>query len=52
LSTLRGWPPKIVWLRSADTSTQAILDLLQRSTTEIEHFLADETTACLVVGKL
>lgn len=50
LSALRGWPPKIVWLRSADTSTQAILELLRRSASEIESFLTDESKACLIVG--
>ena len=49
LSLVRGSPPKIVWLRSFDTSTSAMRELLVSRTSEIERFLADPSAACLIL---
>lgn len=48
-SVLHGAPPKVVWLRSLDTSTRAILGLLSDRIPEIRAFGGDPATACLIL---
>lgn len=49
LSLVHGAPPKIVWLRSVNTSTAAVVALVTGKLGEIERFLADSGAACLIL---
>lgn len=50
LSGLRGYPPKIIWLRCGNRPTSEIEELLRRNHPRIIHFLADPTIGCLEIG--
>ena len=41
LSALRGAPPRVVWLRSFDTATDTLTNLLLRHTRRIQDFAID-----------
>ena len=47
IATLRGWPPKVIWLRCGNQSISVIESLLRRDLTQIEVFVADEDAAFL-----
>lgn len=49
LSVLRGYPPRVIWLRSRNTSTDAIIEIFRRQTATIHDFLSDSEVACLVL---
>jgi predicted nuclease of predicted toxin-antitoxin system len=49
LSLLRGFPPKVVWLRIGNCTTTAIEALLRRYQAEIVEFEADTTTGTLAL---
>lgn len=49
LSVLRGAPPRVVWLRSADTATEALARLLRRHVGRLREFSTDADTSCLVL---
>ncbi|HEX8549476.1 MAG TPA: DUF5615 family PIN-like protein [Cytophagaceae bacterium] len=45
MSVLKGHPPKIIWIRSGNTSTTNLSELLIRNTATIQSFLyAEEWT--------
>lgn len=46
-SFVLGHPPKIVWLRLGNSSTNAIEALIRDRATQIEEFLADEEKSFL-----
>jgi len=46
-SLLFGYPPKVIWLKSGNTSTSNILDLLRRHHADILSFEADPKSGCL-----
>lgn len=46
-SFVLGHPPKIVWLRLGNASTNAIEALIRDRATQIEEFLADEENSFL-----
>lgn len=50
LSLLRGAPPKVVWLRIGNASTQVVRDLLNAHRTDIVAFLNDEERSLLALG--
>lgn len=50
MTLVHGSPPKVVWLRSADTSTGNLSALLSRHLGDIVAFLADPAVACLILG--
>ena len=50
LSSLRGYPPKIIWLRCGNQPTGFIEKLLRCNVTRIIQFLNDPEVACLVIG--
>lgn len=50
LSVWRGAPPKVVWIRNGNSSTQAVAELLRRSRSLIEHFLEHEEATFLALG--
>ncbi len=41
-SFLHGHPPKVIWIRLGNCSTEAIEKLLRNRTAEIEDFIADD----------
>jgi predicted nuclease of predicted toxin-antitoxin system len=47
LSPLRGFPPKIVWLRLGNCTTNEVEELLRRSYTTIQEFGADDQSGVL-----
>lgn len=49
-SFLRGYPPKVLWLRVGNCRTSAVAALLRDHQAEIRKFAADEELALLVLG--
>jgi predicted nuclease of predicted toxin-antitoxin system len=49
-SFLLGHPPKIIWLRLGNCSTQAIEALLRGRAGEIQEFLADDQKSFLILS--
>ena len=49
LSVLRGFPPKVVWLRRGNCSTADIENLLRDHNAEIEDLVADSTSGILTL---
>jgi predicted nuclease of predicted toxin-antitoxin system len=49
LSVLRGHPPKVVWLRLGNCSTQVIEDCLRRNCRALFDFLADQEESVLLL---
>ncbi len=47
LSTLKGFPPKIIWLRTGNTSTNNLIELFHAKNSIIKGFFADEESAFL-----
>lgn len=47
MSVLRGAPPKVIWLRSGNGTTQDIADLLTRHVSDIAAFADQEDVAFL-----
>ena len=50
LSMLHGAPPKVVWLRVGNASTQAVITLLDRHQQEIADLLEDEERSLLALS--
>lgn len=50
LAQLHGSPPKVIWLQSANTSTEAMRALLMAEHRRIEQFLQDREPSCLVLA--
>jgi predicted nuclease of predicted toxin-antitoxin system len=42
MSVLKGHPPKIIWIRSGNSSTQALAELLTKNKDIIQKFLTSE----------
>lgn len=49
-SLLYGFPPKIVWVKLGNCSTQAVEQLLRAHRTEVERFHADTTATFLILS--
>ena len=50
LSALRGFPPKIIWLRCGNRPTRFIEALLRQNHVAIIQFLNDPSVSCLEIG--
>jgi predicted nuclease of predicted toxin-antitoxin system len=50
LSTVRGAPPKVIWLRVGNGTTAIAEGVLRRSEIQIASFAADATAAILVLS--
>ncbi|NEU08937.1 hypothetical protein GZH53_11495 [Flavihumibacter sp. R14] len=48
-SNLYGQPPKIIWLRTGNTKTSNISDILLLNKEIIKSFLNDESISCLEI---
>lgn len=49
LSTLKGFPPKIIWLRSGNSSTDVLVSKIQTDSKLIIDFLNSSDTAFLEI---
>src|SRR6185437_2412706 len=49
-SVLRGYPPKVVWLRAANCTTAQIESLLRTASPLIARFIQQDEESCLVLG--
>jgi predicted nuclease of predicted toxin-antitoxin system len=49
ISNLRGYPPKIIWLRMGNTSTKNIADRIRSEQRSIEEFLRNSESAFLEI---
>lgn len=47
IAMVQGAPPKVIWLRSGNSSTQHIERLIRDNALVITHFLADGEKVCL-----
>ena len=52
LNLLFGFPPKIIWIRSGNLTTQAISDLIADNSFEIIRFIEDENYGCFEIFSL
>jgi predicted nuclease of predicted toxin-antitoxin system len=50
LSSLRGQPPKVIWLRLGNCSTPRVEEALRRRHLEVLRFELDETATLLVIS--
>ncbi|MDE2229097.1 MAG: DUF5615 family PIN-like protein [Alphaproteobacteria bacterium] len=49
LSVLRGFPPRVIWVRSRDTTTDTLTQVFRRQTRQMHAFFADPDAACLML---
>jgi len=49
-SVLRGYPPKIIWLRAINCTSAEIESHLRAAVPTIERFIQEEEESCLVLG--
>jgi len=49
ISNLNGFPPKIIWLRIGNTSTESVVDRLKKETEVIKEFLSNKDLAFLEI---
>jgi predicted nuclease of predicted toxin-antitoxin system len=47
---MHGAPPKVVWLRLGNCTTQDIVDLLRKHVEDIKQFAAQDEAAFLELG--
>ena len=52
LSALFGFPPKIIWIRTGNLTTKAILDILIDNYSDLEKFESDHELGCFEIIKL
>ena len=50
ISNLRGYPPKIIWLRIGNTSTKNIADRIREEQKSIMDFLSNNESAFLEIS--
>ncbi|MDQ3109216.1 MAG: DUF5615 family PIN-like protein [Bacteroidota bacterium] len=49
ISTLKGFPPKVIWLKIGNTSTENIVSRLRTESELIKEFLVSDETAFLEI---
>jgi predicted nuclease of predicted toxin-antitoxin system len=49
LNLLNGFPPKIIWIRTGNLKTQAILNILIDYYLEFEKFISDDNYGCFEI---
>ncbi|PIQ25084.1 MAG: hypothetical protein COW63_19260 [Bacteroidetes bacterium CG18_big_fil_WC_8_21_14_2_50_41_14] len=52
LNTLFGFPPKIIWIRTGNLKTKAILDILIDNYSDLQKFESDNELGCFEIIKL
>lgn len=51
LCELKGWPPKIIWMRCGNRSTAELLEIIRQSAAAIRSFVADTTSGLMEIYK-
>ncbi|MGA8184950.1 MAG: DUF5615 family PIN-like protein [Terriglobia bacterium] len=49
-SFLRGFPPKVIWIRCGNSSTSHIEEILRANQAAIQNFCDDDVHAFLILG--
>ncbi|MCX6326534.1 MAG: DUF5615 family PIN-like protein [Bacteroidia bacterium] len=52
INLVKGFPPKIIWIKTGNLDTDEIAQLLEKHRLEIEAFFADENLGCFEMFKL
>jgi len=52
LTSLYGFPPKIIWIRTGNIKTHAIVNILIDNTIEIEKFMGNSQYGCFEIFRL
>jgi len=52
LNSLLGFPPKIIWIRTGNLKTQALLEILIEHYIEVQRFLEDKSFGCFEIVRL
>ena len=52
LTSLYGFPPKIIWIRTGNLKTQLILEILVKSYIEIVSFAENENLGCFEIFRM
>lgn len=52
LNSLYGFPPKIIWIRTGNLKTQAIVDILIVYSDDIKKFINDVKYGCFEIFRL
>ncbi len=47
IAIVKGIPPKIIWIRSGNCSTDSLEQLIRINTINIGHFIQEKNTVCL-----
>lgn len=48
-SILKGFPPKIIWIKCGNTSTNNIIEILTKNYQSIKDFIEDDKYACFEI---
>ncbi len=51
INELKGWPPKIIWLRCGNQATGELLNILLKSKAAIKQFAEDSSSGLLEIYK-
>lgn len=49
IESVRGFPPKVIWLRTGNLSNQAVLTLFHERSEQFAEFIANDRKGCLMV---
>jgi predicted nuclease of predicted toxin-antitoxin system len=49
LSLLHGHPPKLIWIRSGNSTTKNLANILTNKLTQIKSFIEDQEWGCLEI---
>ena len=49
-SFVMGFPPKVIWLKLENCTTQMVEQILRRHVEDIEQFESDETASFLILS--
>jgi len=49
LNLMRGFPPKIIWIRTGNLKTEAIVGILSSYQSEIDDFLRNDEFGCFEI---
>ncbi len=49
IESVRGFPPKIIWLRTGNMSNQALIDLFTNRIDELIDFNSQQNVGCLLI---
>jgi predicted nuclease of predicted toxin-antitoxin system len=52
LNILKGFPPKIIWIRTGNIKTMALLNILLDYYDELDHFIHDSEFGCFEILKI